>query len=108
MGFFEDRGELGPPPEPFRFRPTAAGGSASFKWLGLAALVLVTYFAASVLKSIYVDVLWFSSVGYERVYQTELVARIGLFIAGTPIQAPSRDADHGAATPASHQAPTCR
>ncbi|RLT39408.1 MAG: UPF0182 family protein [Chloroflexi bacterium] len=83
MGFSEDRGELGPPPEPFRFRPTAVGGSASFKWLGLAALVLVTYFAASVLKSIYVDVLWFSSVGYESIYQTGLVARIGLFIAGS-------------------------
>ena len=42
MGFYEDHGDLQPPPEPFRFgrrgqRPL------TFRWLGLAALVLVAY-----------------------------------------------------------------
>ena len=82
MGFFDDRGELGPPPEPFRFRPSAAGGSGSFRWLALAAVALAAYLSIGVLKTIFVDVLWFSSVGYQGVYQTELFARVLLFAAG--------------------------
>ena len=83
MGFFDDRGDLGPPPEPFRFGSTAGRRPASFRWLGLAALVLVLYLTVSVLKSIFVDVLWFQSVGYAGVYQTELIARVLLFVIGT-------------------------
>ena len=83
MGFFDDRGDLGPPPEPFRFGPQSGGRrSMPFRWLGLAALALVAYLAVSVLKSIYVDVLWFDSVGFQSVYQTELTARVLLFFAG--------------------------
>ncbi|MFA7248216.1 MAG: UPF0182 family protein [Dehalococcoidia bacterium] len=54
----------------------------SFRWFGLAALVLVGYLALSVLKTIYVDVLWFDSVGFSGVYRTEIVARVLLFFAG--------------------------
>ncbi|MSQ30192.1 MAG: UPF0182 family protein [Dehalococcoidia bacterium] len=82
MGFFDDRSDLGPPPEPFRFGPQSGRPSTPFRWLGLAALVLVGYLAVSVLKSIYVDLLWFDSVGFQDVYQTELSARILLFFAG--------------------------
>ncbi|MDA0302282.1 MAG: UPF0182 family protein, partial [Chloroflexi bacterium] len=83
MGFFDDRGDLGPPPEPFRFG-TSEGGRQSlpFRWLGLGALVLVAYLAINVLKTIYVDLLWFDSVGFTSVYRTELTARILLFFAG--------------------------
>ena len=83
MGFFDDRGNLGPPPEPFRLgRRPGRPRSLSFRWLGLAAVALVGYLALSVLKSIYVDALWFDSVGFSSVYRTELTARVLLFFAG--------------------------
>ena len=72
MGFFDDRerGDLGPPPEPFRI----GGDTPEFRspvplrWIGAAAAILVGFIVLSVLKSIYVDVLWFESVGFrERV-----------------------------------------
>ncbi len=84
MGFFDDRGNLGPPPEPFRFGTTSRQ-PGSFRWLGLAALALAGYLAISVLKAIFVDVLWFGSVGFSGVYQTELTARVLLFVIGALI-----------------------
>ena len=81
MSFFDDRGDLGPPPDPFRFaseRPR----STSFRWFAFGALALVAYLAASVLKSIYVDALWFDSVGYMDVFRTEVTTRVLLFLIG--------------------------
>jgi uncharacterized membrane protein (UPF0182 family) len=85
MGFFEgrDRGDLGPPPDPFRLE--GDGGMRSpvpLKWIGIAAAALVLFIAASVGKSIYVDFLWFDSVDYAGVYRTVVVARIALFALG--------------------------
>ena len=85
MGFFDNRGDLGPPPEAFRFGSSGKSTPMPFRWLGLAALVLVGYLTISVLKTIYVDVLWFDSVGFGGVYQTELTARVALFFAGALI-----------------------
>jgi hypothetical protein len=89
MGFFDDRerGDLGPPPEPFRI----GGNTPEFrspvplKWIGVAAAILVGFIVLSVVKSIYVDVLWFDSVGYESVFRRVLFARVSLFFAGAAI-----------------------
>ncbi|MEX2572560.1 MAG: UPF0182 family protein, partial [Gemmatimonadota bacterium] len=42
---------------------------------------------ANVLKSIYVDFLWFQSVGFEAVYRTRLTAQVFLFLAGAVVAA---------------------
>ncbi|MDA0351228.1 MAG: UPF0182 family protein [Chloroflexi bacterium] len=55
------------------------------RWIGVAAAVLVGFIVLSVLKSIYVDVLWFDSVGYQSVFRRVLVARISLFFVGAAI-----------------------
>ena len=89
MGFFDDRerGDLGPPPEPFRI----GGGTPEFRspvplrWIGIAAAILVGFIVLSVVKSIYVDVLWFDSVGFESVFRRVLYARIILFFVGAGI-----------------------
>ena len=89
MGFFEDRedrGDLGPPPEPFRI-----GGGGSFrspialKWIGLIAGLVVFIVFANVAKSIYVDFLWFDSVGFEDNFRRVIVAQIVLFTIGTAL-----------------------
>jgi uncharacterized membrane protein (UPF0182 family) len=91
MSFFDDRdrGDLGPPPEPFRFGGRGGvGGNGEFRspvplrWIGIAAGLLVTYIVLNVLKSIYVDLLWFDSVGYSGVYSTVITWKIVLFLAG--------------------------
>jgi len=91
MGFFDDRdrdrGDLGPPPEPFRI----GGNTPEFRspvplrWIGAAAAILVGFIVLSVVKSIYVDVLWFDSVGFESVFRRVLVARVSLFFIGAAI-----------------------
>ena len=89
MGFFDDRerGDLGPPPEPFRI----GGNTPEFRspvplrWIGAAAAVLVGFIILSVVKSIYVDVLWFDSVGFESVFRKVLIARVSLFFVGAAI-----------------------
>lgn len=95
MSFFDDRGDLGPPPEPFRFggRGGAGGGNGEFRspvplrWIGVAVGLLLLYIVLNVLKSIYVDLLWFDSVGFSGVYSTVITWRIALFLAGAVISA---------------------
>lgn len=91
MSFFDDRdrGDLGPPPEPFRFGGRGgAGGNGELRspvplrWIGIAAGLLVAYIVLNVLKSIYVDLLWFDSIGYSGVYSTVITWKIVLFLAG--------------------------
>ena len=92
MGFFDnrqDRGDLGPPPDPFRI-----GGGTPFRspialrWIGVAAAALVLFVVLNVGKSLYVDFLWFDSIGgdgessYGSVFRTVLVARVSLFFVG--------------------------
>ncbi len=96
MGFFggnrggNDRDDLGPPPDPFRFPDRNDGYRTTGnqrRVLGLTAAVLVIFFALEALKSIYVDALWFDSVNFESVFRTEITARIVLFVAGTIVAA---------------------
>ncbi len=85
MGFFDDRENLGPPPEPFRMRTSEPRSPIPLKWVGVAAAVLVAYLAISTLKSLYVEYLWFDSVGYASVFRTAVWTRIVLFVAGAVI-----------------------
>ena len=94
MGFFEDRGEredTGPPPDPFRI---GGGGEQlrspiPLRWIGAAAILLVLFIVLNVVKSLFVDWLWFNSVGpngedsYGSVFRRILVARVTLFAGGT-------------------------
>ena len=89
LGFFEDRedrGDLGPPAEPFRL----GGGNnfrlpISLRWIGLLAAVVLLFVALNVAKSLYVDFLWFESVDYEGNFWRVLSARSLLFVVGTLI-----------------------
>ena len=88
MSFFDDRGNLGPPPEAFRFGQRGEFRSPiPLKLIGIAAAILVLYIVLNVLKSIYVDLLWFDSVGFSGIYRTVIVWKIGLFAAGALVAA---------------------
>jgi len=80
----DDEG-LGPPPPIFQIgrRDHLPGGMA--RWLIIAAVVLVLYTAAGVVKSIYTDWLWFGSLGFASVYSTEIVTRVWLFFLGAGV-----------------------
>ena len=91
MGFHDDgdsRDNLGPPPEMFRFG-TAAGDQRPptnvLKWVGLAAAGVVLFLLLDTVKSIYVEVLWFSSVGFGSVYRTVVTWQVALFLVGALI-----------------------
>ncbi|MCA9846772.1 MAG: UPF0182 family protein [Dehalococcoidia bacterium] len=94
MSYFDDRGDLGPPPEPFRFGRGGGGGGGSelrspvpLRWIGVAAALLLLYIVLNVLKSIYVDLMWFDSVDYGSVYHTVILWKVVLFLAGAAISA---------------------
>ncbi len=57
------------------------------RWLGVGAGVLVLFVVLNVAKSIYVDLLWFDSVGYEGVYRKAIFARVLLFLVGAAVSA---------------------
>ena len=81
-------GPLGPPPIAFRF-PNRAPGMPPigrfWKWFALPAALLVLFILADIGKSIYADLLWFDSVGYQSVYTTRIKTRIWLFFAGAGV-----------------------
>lgn len=89
MGFFDDRGrgDLGPPPNPFRVGGSELRSPIPLRWIGIAAGLLVLFIALSVAKSIYVDVLWFDSVGFERVFRRVIFAKVSLFAIGAVVAA---------------------
>ncbi len=98
MGFFDNRGrdrdDLGPPPDPFRFDPDEEYQSPiPLRWIGIVAALLVLFVTLNVLKSAYVDWLWFDSVGadaessYLSVYRTVLTSRAVLFFTGAIVAA---------------------
>ena len=82
MGFQDDRDNLGPPPDPFRFYEERRRPPVGRTWIGVGAAGLVAFFFLGVLRSIYVDALWFDSVGFSDVYRTELTWRVLLFVIG--------------------------
>jgi uncharacterized membrane protein (UPF0182 family) len=83
--FGPEDGDLGPLPPQFRFRRrrrfSISAGNWN-RWIILAALLIVLFIVASVLKSLYIDLLWFDGVGYKSVYETRLEARLYLFFGG--------------------------
>ena len=98
MGFFDDRDDdYGPPPDPFRLDERGEGprlrAPFALRWLGIAAALLVAFVGASVLKSLYVDLLWFDSVGpsaeesYAGIFRTVVAWRVVLFLGGAAITA---------------------
>jgi uncharacterized membrane protein (UPF0182 family) len=87
MGFFEDREDLGPPPEPFRIGGGDLRSPIPLRWIGVVAAILIGFIALSVAKGIYVDVLWFDSVGYAGVFKVQIFAKIVLFSLGFVITA---------------------
>lgn len=100
MGFFDppdrgardsggrDRGDLGPPPDPFRIdRSGEFRSPIPLRWVGLVAAMIVLFLVLNVGKSIYVDALWFRSVDYGGVFRTVVIMRVGLFVAGALIAA---------------------
>ena len=82
MGFFEDRDDLGPPREPFRIGDGDLRSPIPLRWIGVAAAILVAFIVLSVAKGIFVDVLWFDSVGYAGVFRTVIISKIILFSVG--------------------------
>ena len=92
MGFFEDRDDLGPPPEQFRLgRDGNFRSPVPLKWIGLAAGIVILLVVLNEIKSIYVDFLWFDSVGdgtgdsYAGVFRERIIAQILLFLLGAVI-----------------------
>lgn len=87
MGFHDDRGrgDLGPPPEPFRIGGDQFRSPVPLRWIGIAAGLLVLFIALSVAKSIYVDALWFDSVGFSGVFRRVILAKTALFFIGALI-----------------------
>ena len=87
MGFHDDRGRgaLGPPPEPFRIGGDQFRSPVPLRWIGIAAGLLVVFIALNVGKSIYVDVLWFDSVGFPSIFRRVILAKIILFFIGALI-----------------------
>ncbi len=98
MGFFgtgggsgrgrrDDGGEggLGPPPDPFRLPEREYGSSSGRRTLGIGAASLVVFFTADVLKSIYIDLLWFDSVQFGEVFRTVIAYRVVLFLIGAVV-----------------------
>lgn len=79
------------PPNPFRpFNPGRSGGGPPRFQLGLfgiATALVVFFVTAGVLRSIYVDYLWFQSVGFENVFRTRLTTQIVLFLSATLVAA---------------------
>src|SRR5690606_21638151 len=76
---------IGPPPSEPRQGETGGGGlqpPVPWKTLAVAAAILVVLVTANVLKSIYVDFLWFRSVGFESVFRTRITTQVWLFLAG--------------------------
>ncbi|MSQ41564.1 MAG: UPF0182 family protein [Dehalococcoidia bacterium] len=83
MSFFEDRGNLGRPTDPFRIGSDRLRSPIALRWIGIGAGLLVLYVVLNVAKSLYVNWLWFDSVGFTDVFRRVLAARIALFALGT-------------------------
>jgi len=91
MGFHDprdDREDLGPPPEMFRFgmgRRDRRPPSRALQWGGLATAGVVLFLLLDTLKSLYVESLWFTSVGFGSVYRTVVSWQVGLFVVGAAV-----------------------
>jgi uncharacterized protein len=82
-----ERGDLGPPPDPFRIPQQRYGSPGGRRTLGFIAATMVFFFVADAAKSIYVDLLWFDSVAFGSVFRTAVGWRVALFLLGALIAA---------------------
>ncbi|MBO0842427.1 MAG: UPF0182 family protein, partial [Nocardioides sp.] len=72
MSLFDDDPAEAPPPR----RHTTRN-----RWLVIIAVaIVVLFFGISAIASVYTDGLWYSSVGYSRVFGTVFWARLILFL----------------------------
>jgi len=78
----EDREGLGPPPIPFRVGRDQLPSFHAIRWLAVVAALIVLFALASVGKGLYADYLWFDSLGFASVYNTQLITKTVLFFAG--------------------------
>lgn len=78
---------FGPPPPFVRLGNRRRGGRPLRPWViaGIVAAVIALFIVLSVLKSLYLDLLWFRSVGYGSVYTTRIWVRIWLFLGGAAV-----------------------
>lgn len=82
-----ERDDLGPPPDPFWLPEHGGDSQSGRRALGVGAVGLVVFFALDVLKSIYVDALWFDSVSFGSVFRTVIAMRVVLFVIGAVVAA---------------------
>ena len=82
--FSRERGDLGPPPRPFWLDPSMPrrGGSPLSRWVILGVLLFFLLVGGGIARSIYVDLLWYDSLGFSSIYVTGLTTRLWLFVAG--------------------------
>lgn len=79
---------LGPPPPFVRIGSRRSGNQPPRRLIVLAAIVgalIVLFVVATILKGLYLDLLWFRSVGFGSVYTTRISVRIWLFLAGAAV-----------------------
>ncbi|HWO71990.1 MAG TPA: UPF0182 family protein, partial [Dehalococcoidia bacterium] len=80
-----DYEDLGPPPPPFRIRRSRVqvrGFGGFNRWIIAGVLLVLAYVVLNTAKSVYVDWLWFESVGYRSVYAKIITAQAVLFVSG--------------------------
>ena len=82
----EDDG-LGPPPGPFQFRtrPSFRLPGGILRWAVPIVVLILLFILASIARNIYVDLLWFDSIGFRSVYRLQVVTRVWLFFAGAGV-----------------------
>ena len=85
FGRFPEGDDFGPPPPPFRIRRRridfrSFGGFN--RWIIIGVILLLGFVALDTFKGIFIDWLWFQSVGYESVYTKVLETRVALFFGG--------------------------
>ena len=82
----EDRDNLGPPPPVFRFPDQAGAGprrrGGGNWWVYVVGFILAVLLLVGGAKELYIDYLWFQSVGYTHIFQITLGARLALFAGG--------------------------
>lgn len=82
----DDRGDLGPPPPPFRVGQPRETGQASRRFLiGLVGLLVAIVILGAIGVGFYAEWLWFESLGYLQLFTTVLFTRVGLFVVGAVV-----------------------
>ena len=79
---------LGPPPPFVRLGSRYARKQGPKRGLVIGAVVagiIALFIVLTVLKTLYLDLLWFRSVGFSSVYTTRITARIWLFLGGAAV-----------------------